>query len=80
MIAVEADKKSVLKAFQGIPGVGPSIANDLWNIGLRSVDELYGADPDDLYQRACAYEGTTIDRCLLYVFRCAVYYVSHDQH
>ena len=80
MIAIQADKKSVLKAFQQIPGVGPSIANDLWNVGLRSLDDLRKADPDDLYDRACAYQGEKIDRCLLYTFRCAIYYVSHEKH
>jgi hypothetical protein len=78
MIAVEVDQKTVLKGFQGIPGVGPSIALDLWNIGLRSAEDLRGANPDDLYARVCKFQGAIIDRCLLYVFRCAVYYVSTE--
>lgn len=65
---------------QQIPGVGPSIAQDLWDLGVRRVTDLDGADPQDLYERLCALRGAAIDRCVLYVFRCAVYYASHEAH
>ena len=57
-----------------IPGVGPSIAADLHDIGIDAVAELKGADPQALYDRVCRHTGEKQDRCLLYVFRCAVYY------
>lgn len=72
-------KKEILKEFQEIPGVGKSIANDFWNIGLRSLLDLKQADPEELYQRICVFQGCKVDRCMLYVCRCAVYYVSEDQ-
>jgi len=72
--------KKTLKQFQTIPGVGKSIAQDFWNIGLRSLDNLKGQDPQELYRQLCQYEGQQIDRCMLYVLRCAVYYVSHKKH
>ena len=59
-----------------IPGVGPSIADDLRILGIERVDGLVGGDPEQLYARMCAHEGVTIDRCLLYVFRLAVYYAE----
>lgn len=61
---------------QAIPGVGPSIAADLVGIGINQVADLKNQDPQDLYQRVCRQQGQVIDRCLLYVFRCAVYYAS----
>ena len=73
-------QQAILKEFQTIPGVGKSIAMDLWNLGLRSVQELAGQDPEELYVRQCELQGTQVDRCLLYTFRCAVYYASHEQH
>ena len=73
-------QKAILKEFQTIPGVGKSIAIDLWNQGFRSVQELAGRDPEELYFRQCELQGTQVDRCLLYTFRCAVYYASHEQH
>lgn len=59
-----------------IPGVGKSIANDLQKIGIHSVDDLKGKDPERLYQASNKYVGKVQDRCLLYVFRCAVYYAN----
>lgn len=56
-----------------IPGVGKSIAEDLRNIGIHRVDDLKGMDPERLYELSNAYAGVVQDRCLLYVFRCAVY-------
>ena len=75
---VEDEKHVVLKEFRQIPGVGKSIAEDLWNLGLRSVSNLKNQDPETLYTKLCAYQGTHVDRCVLYVFRCAVYYASND--
>lgn len=63
-----------LKALQEIPGVGKSIAEDLWDIGIRKVADLITCDPQDLYDRSNRKAGCIQDRCLLYVFRCAVYY------
>jgi hypothetical protein len=77
-LVVEKDKQSALKVFRQVPGVGKSIAEDLWNLGLRSVSDLKNQDPEDLYLRLCALQGTHVDRCMLYVFRCAVYYASND--
>ena len=65
---------------QQIPGVGPSIAQDLLDLGIDRVADLEGADPEELYERLCVLRGAHIDRCVLYVFRCAVYYASHDAH
>jgi hypothetical protein len=59
-----------------IPGVGKSIAEDLWNIGIHSVDDLRGQDPEVLYDLSNKFAGMVQDRCLLYVFRCAVYYAE----
>ena len=69
-------KQASLKNLQEIPGVGKSIAEDLWDLGIRKVADLKGKDPEKLYVRRCAQVGMRIDPCLLYVFRCAVYYAS----
>jgi hypothetical protein len=71
-----AEKGDVLAELRTIPGVGKSIANDLWHIGIRSVADLRRRDPRQLYDDSNKFAGTIQDRCLLYVFRCAVYYAS----
>lgn len=59
-----------------IPGVGKSIAADLLRIGILHVADLKGKNPEALYDRSNALAGVTQDRCLLYTFRCAVYYAN----
>jgi hypothetical protein len=70
------DRHLQIKQLTAIPGVGKSIANDLWNIGIHHIDELKGANPEELYRRSNALAGIVQDRCLLYVFRCAVYFAE----
>jgi predicted flap endonuclease-1-like 5' DNA nuclease len=65
---------------QVIPGVGPSIAADLREIGITKVADLKRADPESLYRKSNEQKGVVQDRCLLYVFRCAVYYASRPVH
>ena len=74
------EKQASIKALTVIPGVGKSIANDLWNIGVKKVDDLKHQDPELLYDLSNRYAGVVQDRCLLYVFRCAVYYASKKKH
>jgi len=62
-----------------IPGVGTSIAQDMRAIGLTAVDQLKDEDPERLYQQLCDFKAQPVDRCMLYVFRCAVYYASNNE-
>lgn len=71
-----SEKTVALRTLRHIPSVGASIAEDLWNLGVHSISDLAGRDPQDLYDRLCARTGTRVDRCMLYVFRCAVYFAS----
>ncbi len=72
----ELSKKESIKALQVIPGVGPATAADLYNLGYRLPGELAGNDPELMYARSCALAGTKLDRCVLYVYRCAVYFAE----
>jgi hypothetical protein len=67
-------------SLQSIPGVGPSLARDLEDLGLREVADLRGRDPEQMYRTLCDMRGARIDRCVLYVFRCAVYYAERSRH
>lgn len=73
-------KEHDLKDLQRIPGVGISIANDLWEIGIRKVEDLIDKNPEKLYDKSNRHAGVIQDRCLLYVFRCAVYFASNTKH
>lgn len=69
-----------LKQLQTIPGVGKSIAQDLWDLDIRVVEDLKQKNPEQLYQQLCTLRGRHIDRCMLYVLRCAVYYAAHKKY
>jgi hypothetical protein len=62
-----------------IPGVGKKTAADLIGMGVRSVADLKDRDPEELYEALCERTGIRVDRCMLYVFRCAVYYASTER-
>lgn len=69
-----------LDELQTIPGVGKSIAKNLRDVGIQSVKDLKGKDPEKLYDKSNKFTGMVQDKCLLYAFRCAVYYASHKKH
>jgi len=62
-----------------IPGIGRSLSKKLNKVGIRSVSDLKDNDPEMLYRKLCKIEGPT-DPCVLYAFRCAVYFASHKKH
>ncbi|MBP1743759.1 MAG: Pathogenicity locus [Firmicutes bacterium] len=69
-----------MNKLQSIPGIGVKMAEDLLLLGIKSPQDLIGEDPELLYQRLCAIKGYKVDRCVLYVFRCAVYYANEKEH
>ena len=72
--------RDILRDLMTIPGVGKKIAHDLISLGIHSVGDLVGRDPQTLYDALCKLTGTRVDRCMLYAFRCAVYYASTKEH
>lgn len=62
-----------------IPGVGKEIEQDLISLGYTTIESLKGQDPEEMYDRECLMKGCQIDRCQLYVYRCAVYFASEEQ-
>jgi len=69
-----------LISLEVIPGVGFVLAGELRSIGINSCGDLVGADAKVLYEKLCDFKSMHVDRCVLYVFRCAVYYASNDEH
>jgi hypothetical protein len=63
-----------------IPGVGPKIELLLNDVGVRTVEDIKKADAEKLYDDLCDPKAAPVDRCVLYVFRCAKYFVSNKNH
>lgn len=75
-----SEKQACLRELRTIPGVGKRIAEDFWEIGICTVRDLVGRDPIELYEKLNLVKGYRVDRCMLYTFRCAVYYASNEAH
>jgi hypothetical protein len=73
-------KQAAFPDLRAIPGVGPSIAEDLRELGYRQVPDLESEDAEQMYERLCALRGERLDRCVLYVFRAATYFAGRDRH
>ena len=69
-----------MKQFQVIPGVGKKLAKTLADLGYRRPEDLRDEDPEEMYRNLCELRGEHVDRCVLYVFRCAVYFASNTTH
>ena len=63
-----------------IPGVGPDMERHLNTLGVHTLDDLRTQDAEALYARDRALHGGVLDRCVLYVYRLAVYYAQNDVH
>ncbi len=62
-----------------IPGIGKTFTRDFARIGITSVEELGGSDPEALYARlglTNESEGHSTSKNYLYVIRMAVYYAN----
>lgn len=70
------EKSETLKELQQIPSIGKACARDLWNIGIRKIADLKNQNPKELYLKLNEVTGATHDICMLYTFRCAVYFAS----
>ena len=68
------------KVFEEIPGVGKQMSIDFYDLGYRAVADLQNESPEQMYEKLMDLRACHIDRCVLYVFRCAVYYATHSQH
>jgi hypothetical protein len=74
------NKDQQIKQLKTIPGVGKSIAEDLWNIDIKCIEDLKGKSPEKMFEQSNKLAGMVQDRCLLYVFRCAVYFAETEEN
>jgi len=73
----KGDKMS--NRLEAVPGIGKSLARDLRDLGIKDVETLRGRDPEKMYSDLNARRGVRQDPCVLYVFRCAVYFAETDK-
>lgn len=74
---MKSSKGKGLQEFQKIPGVGKKLAHDFVDLGYKGVEGLRSESPEEMYQKLSTLRGRHIDRCVLYVFRAAVYFAEN---
>ena len=63
-----------------IPWIGPKIEQKLANIGIRQISDFQNKSPEQIYDQLCQHYGHKLDQCVLYVLRCAVYFINNKKH
>ena len=74
----EEEIDNTVQSLQIIPGVGPKLAKRFSNIGIKTVADLKGKNPESLYSQICIRYGYQVDRCVLYVCRSSVYFAETE--
>lgn len=67
-------KRSAHDELQTIPAIGPSLARDLRALGVNRIADLKRRSPERMYAELSRLRGERQDPCVLYSFRCAVYF------
>jgi len=78
MKSKEEGTDNTMQSLQIIPGVGPKLAKQLYDIGIKSISDLKGKKPEALYSQICAKQGIQVDRCVLYICRSSVYFAETE--
>jgi hypothetical protein len=74
------NQKTQQTDLKNIPGVGVKIEKLFRDIGVTSTADIKKRGPEAMYRQLCEAKASPVDRCVLYVFRCAKYYVSTKKH
>ncbi len=71
-LMTDDDRESVLKELRTIPVVGEKVAEPLYMLGIRSVKELIGKSPEDMYGELRTMKGYYVEQCMLNQLKVAV--------
>lgn len=48
---------NAVKKLQAVPGIGPKLAKEFSDIGIKDVSDFKGKNPEKLYMQICAKQG-----------------------
>jgi hypothetical protein len=61
-------KEKAIKELCSLSNIGEKIAEKLFNIGCKSVEDFKKSKPEDLYEKIRKKSGGELDKCVLYTF------------
>ena len=71
-----AEREEAMARLQQIPNVGPKMASALFKLGVMSLGDTAGKDPDEMYYELCAIDAKKHDPCVRDVFAAVVSYAE----
>jgi Pathogenicity locus len=70
------EREEAMVRLQQIPNVGPKMAGTLLKLGITSLEDTAGKDPDEMYQELCTIDVKRYDPCVRDVFAAVVSYAE----
>jgi hypothetical protein len=70
------EREEAMVRLQQIPNVGPKMAGTLLKLGITSLEDTAGKDPDEMYQELCTIDAKRYDPCVRDVFAAVVSYAE----
>lgn len=64
--------KKATEDLQSLINIGPAIARRLYAIGITTSFQLKKSNPEKIYEELKQMEGSSLDKCALYVLRGAI--------
>lgn len=61
-----------MEELRGIPVVGQKVAEPLYLLGVRSIKDLVGRSPEDMYAELRTMKGYYVEPCMLNQLKVAV--------
>jgi nucleotidyltransferase/DNA polymerase involved in DNA repair len=73
VIGAQPSKKSeAIKRLQTLRNIGPTTAEKLYSIGIKTPEQLRRSSPESLYEKLRKKAGGRLDKCVLYQLRGAI--------
>jgi hypothetical protein len=73
---VTTEREQAVARLQEIPNVGPKMAAELIKLGVTSLEDAAGRDPDEMYHELCSIDAKRHDPCVRDVFAAVVSYAD----
>ena len=73
---MKAKNAAGVQKFTDIPNIGPRMASDFLELGLKTPADLAGEDAFPLYQKMCRISGTRQDPCVLDTYIAAIDFMN----
>src|SRR5690349_3290069 len=74
-LKTKTKKDNIINEFKKLYGCSTKCSDDLYRLGMRSLDDIKKSDPNQLFDKLSELKGKQ-DRCVLYVLKCIHYQVT----